>query len=73
MENLIRDNREYIVAVGECGFDFHYLSSDVDMIKSQKLSQEFWFLEQWNLAQKYSLPLVIHTRDARDATLDFMI
>lgn len=28
---------------------------------------------QWELAQKYDLPLVIHTRDARDDTLEFMI
>ena len=28
---------------------------------------------QWELAQKYDLPLVIHTRDARDATLDFIV
>ena len=38
----------------------------------QKKNQEYWWLEQWKLAKKYDLPLVIHTRDARDATLDFM-
>jgi TatD DNase family protein len=31
-----------------------------------------WWLAQWNLAQKYDLPLIIHTRDARDVTLKFM-
>ncbi len=37
------------------------------------MNQEKWWLLQWELAQKYNLPLVIHTRDARDATLEFMI
>lgn len=32
-----------------------------------------WWLAQWELAKKYDLPLVIHTRDAREETLDFMI
>ncbi len=27
---------------------------------------------QWELASRYNLPLVIHTRDARDKTLEFM-
>jgi TatD DNase family protein len=32
-----------------------------------------WWLAQWEMAKKYNLPLVIHTRDARQETLDFML
>lgn len=37
--------------------------------KNQIENQKFWWLAQWKLAQKYNLPLIIHTRDARDETL----
>ncbi len=84
-EKLISENREHIVAIGETGFDFHYLDGADDgkkLIDLRNLSlkaqeqienQKIWWLAQWELAQKYNLPLVIHTRDARDATLDFMV
>jgi len=83
-EKLIEDNRDVVVAVGECGFDFHYIDGTdggkipADLVNlSQKAqeqieNQQYWWLAQWQLAQKYNLPLVIHTRDARDATLEFM-
>lgn len=83
-EKLIQDNRDVVVAVGECGFDYHYLdgtdggniaidkgnlsSKAVEQIENQK----YWWLTQWQLAKRYNLPLVIHTRDARDETLSFM-
>lgn len=70
-EKLIIDNRDCIVAIGETGFDHHYLIPWNE--NEQKSNQEQWWLLQWELAQKYNLPLVIHTRDARDATLEFMI
>lgn len=73
-----------MVAIGECGFDFHYLDGSengtkpVDMhslsdkAQEQIENQKYWWIEQWKLAQKYNHPLVIHTRDAHDATLEFM-
>ncbi len=70
-EKLILENRDCIVAIGETGFDHHYLTPWIE--SKQKMNQEKWWLLQWELAQKYNLPLVIHTRDARDATLEFMI
>lgn len=81
---MILENREKIVAVGECGFDFHYidgtdngkipadLNNLSDKAKAQIENQKNWFLAQWELAEKYDLPVVIHTRDARDATFEFM-
>ena len=44
-----------------------------DIAKQQIENQKRWWILQWNLAKRYDLPLVIHTRDARDATADFMI
>ena len=84
LDTLIQDHREKIVAVGETGLDFHYLDgSDGGKIpvsledlslkaQSQIQNQKDWWLAQWSLAQKYGLPLIIHTRDAREATLNFM-
>lgn len=84
LESLIVENKQYIVAVGECGFDFHYIDGTdgwkipadlnhlTEKAQEQIENQKYWWIEQWKLAQKYNLPLVIHTRDARDATLEFM-
>lgn len=40
--------------------------------KNQIANQQAWWIMQWELACRYNLPLVIHTRDARDDTLIFM-
>ncbi|NRH21191.1 TatD family hydrolase [Candidatus Gracilibacteria bacterium] len=70
-ERLLLENRDVIVAIGETGFDYHYLTPEIESV--QKKNQEQWWLIQWELAQKYDLPLVIHTRDARNETIEFMI
>jgi TatD DNase family protein len=91
-EKLVNENRDVIVAIGETGFDFHYLDSMTPEIQDQLKknphrfaellskgaiqqieNQKRWWLAQWELAKRYDLPLVIHTRDARDATAEFMI
>ena len=41
--------------------------------KDQIQHQKDWWLAQWDLAKQYDLPLIIHTRDARDDTLAFML
>ena len=83
-EKMISENRDLVVAIGECGLDFHYLDGtddgktpmDFSQLSEKAIwqiqNQKFYWLAQWKLAQKYHFPLVIHTRDARDATLDFM-
>ena len=50
-----------IVAVGECGLDYHYDHSPRDI-------QQRAFAEQIELANARDLPLVIHTRSAWDDT-----
>lgn len=83
-EKLIQENKDVVVAVGECGLDFHYLDGSnngknsvdfshlSDVAIRQIENQKKWWTAQWELAKKYNLPLVIHTRDARDETLKFM-
>ncbi|MGI9091318.1 MAG: TatD family hydrolase [Gemmatimonadaceae bacterium] len=49
------------VAVGECGLDYHYDSSPRDL-------QRRAFAAQLDLARRFRLPVVVHTRDAEDDT-----
>jgi TatD DNase family protein len=50
-----------VVGIGETGFDFHYLHSPAD-------AQEAAFRTQIGLAKRLDRALVIHSRDAWDAT-----
>lgn len=50
-----------VVAVGECGLDYHYDHSPRDV-------QRRVFAAQVGLAHQHGLPLVIHTREAWDDT-----
>jgi TatD DNase family protein len=54
-----------VVAVGECGLDYHYLHSPAEV-------QRRVFAEQIGLALAHDLPLVIHTREAWDDTFDVL-
>lgn len=69
LEDLIINNREYVVGVGETGLDFHYLSGNPD---EDKRCQYFAWKLQAELARKYNLPLIIHTRDAQEDTVRFI-
>lgn len=55
LENQIKNNK--IVAVGEIGIDYHYT-------KENKETQKEFFRKQLNLAEKYNLPVIVHSRDA---------
>ena len=54
-----------VVAVGECGLDYHYDHSPRDV-------QRDAFAAQIALAHEHGLPLVIHTREAWDDTFDVL-
>ena len=56
---LLGDRR--VVAVGECGLDYHYDHSPRDV-------QRRVFAEQVALARRWGLALVVHTRDAWEDT-----
>lgn len=66
LDNFLKDNieNEKIVAIGEIGLDYHY---DVD-----REMQKDAFIKQINLANKYNLPIVIHTRDASIDTIEIL-
>jgi TatD DNase family protein len=55
-------DRPGVVAVGECGLDYHY-------DHSPRPAQRDAFAEQIRLAHQHDLALVIHTREAWDDTL----
>ena len=60
--STIIDNRKRISAIGEIGLDFHYAPETAK-------DQCDLFAAQLELARELDLPVVIHTRDADDATI----
>jgi len=54
-----------VVAIGETGLDYHYLHSPAEL-------QREAFRRMIGLARRVKLPLVIHTREARQDTLDIL-
>ena len=54
-----------VVAVGECGLDYHYNHSP-------PAAQRTVFAEHIDLAHEFDLPLVIHARDAWDEIFDIL-
>lgn len=61
LEKIIKDNigGKKLVAVGEIGLDYYYT-------KENKELQKEYFARQLNLAIKYDLPVIIHSRDASE-------
>ncbi len=54
-----------LVAIGECGLDYHYDHSD-------RAAQRRAFADQVALARELDLALVVHTREAWDDTIDIL-
>ena len=54
-----------VVAVGEIGLDYHYMHSG-------KEDQRYWFRRQIQLANEEKLPIVIHSREADQETMDIL-
>ncbi|MEM7646747.1 MAG: TatD family hydrolase, partial [Pseudomonadota bacterium] len=54
-----------VVAVGEIGLDYYYNQSPVD-------KQLHAFRAQMEIAEKFQLPVEIHTRDAEDDTIEIL-
>lgn len=63
IEDLVTSPR--VIAIGECGLDFHYDNSPRD-------TQRDAFAQQIALAKANDLTLVIHTREAWDDTFDVL-
>ena len=63
IEKLINENKIY--AIGEIGLDYHWN-------KENKELQKEIFIKQLELAEKYNLPVSIHTRDSIQDCLDIL-
>ncbi len=63
IEDLILDPESKCVCLGEIGLDYHYPDTDKEM-------QLAYFERQMQLAEKLSLPVSIHDREAHSDTLD---
>ena len=56
-----------INSIGECGLDYSR-NPEID----ERRRQQKYFLLQIDLASRYNLPLIIHTRDAEEDTYSFL-
>lgn len=63
IEKLL-DNKK-IVGIGEIGLDYYW-------DKDNKEQQRLFFINQIQLAQKYNLPIVIHSRDSIEETYEIL-
>lgn len=63
LEQLIIKNKP--VAIGEIGLDYYW-------VKDNKDKQKWLFRKQIELAKKYNLPIIIHSRDAIADTLEIV-
>ena len=65
--DLIVKNKEKIVAIGETGLDYWYIKDEEWREKQKQL-----FIQLINLAKELDKPLVIHSREVFDETLDIL-
>lgn len=63
LEEQIKNNN--VVAIGEIGLDYHW-------IKDNKDKQKELFIKQIDLAIKYNLPIIVHSRDAIQDVYDIL-
>ncbi len=57
--------KEKVQAIGEIGLDYHY-------DKSERSVQGEWFRKQIRMANELKMPMVIHTRDAEEDTMEIL-
>lgn len=56
-----------VVAVGECGLDFHHANKETDFIRQKEI-----FIAQIQFALRHDKSLMIHVRDAYDEVLEIL-
>lgn len=67
---LRSDKPSPLVAIGECGLDYHQYTGEQALGKKDK--QKRLFAEQVELALKYNLPVIFHCRDGYDDFFDVL-
>jgi TatD DNase family protein len=72
LETLLREKNtnSAIVAIGECGLDYHLYKGEAALGKKQE--QKMLFEEQIRLANRLNLPVIMHCRDAFDDFFDVL-
>ena len=63
VEEHIKDKK--IVAIGEIGLDYYW-------VKDNKDKQKELFEKQLKLAEKYDIPVIVHSREATQDTIDIL-
>lgn len=63
LEDLVKNNKP--VAIGEIGLDYYWT-------KDNKEEQKELFINQLDIAEKYNLPILVHTRDSIQDTFDIL-
>lgn len=66
LQKLYKENKDYIVAIWECGIDLHF--TDNPPLKTQQSALK----KQAELAKKLNLPLMIHSRDGFHETMEVL-
>lgn len=57
-EDELKNKNSKLVAIGETGLDYHF-NYPVEL-------QKKYFIEQIRLANKYELPIIIHSRESQE-------
>lgn len=65
MLEIAENNRDKIVAIGEIGLDYYWMKDD-------KKTQEKYFTIQLEAAKKLDMPVIIHTRDSIEDTINIL-
>lgn len=63
LEELLKENK--VVAIGEIGLDYNFNDEN-------KEEQKEFFNRQLDLAEKYNLPIIVHTRDSIQDCYDIL-
>ena len=58
-------NHPKVVAIGEIGLDYYWMKEE-----DQRAKQKIWFEKQMDLAKELKLPVIIHSREAAEDTLN---
>lgn len=69
--NLIRSNRNRVVAIGEIGLDYYWPTNYGKPL--DKPLEKAYFDAQLSLAEELGLPVVIHDRDAHGDCVDLLM
>ena len=56
---------EKIVAIGEIGLDYHYP-------EPERSVQKEWFIKQLDIAAELQMPVIIHSREAAEDTMNIL-